>query len=114
MKFVTCGQSNCEPIVLIRGRSRWVGANQKTCAGRGKKTRSMLSDSFSINEPFELLMLAALPCGCVTADYRASSMDVDLISLEVKGPHCTMAEYHAGHVLSIDDSRDALSLLNPR
>ena len=114
MKFVTCGQSNCEPIVLIRGRSRWVGANQKTCAGRGKKTRSMLSDSFSINEPFELLMLAALPCGCVTADYRASSRDVDLISLEVKGPHCTMAEHHAGHVLSIDDSRDALSLLNPR
>ena len=114
MKFVTCGQSNCEPIVLIRGRSRWVGANQKTCAGRGKKTRSMLSDSFSINEPFELLMLAALPCGCVTADYRASSMDVDLISLEVKGPHCTMAEHHAGHVLSIDESRDALSLLNPR
>ena len=114
MKFVTCGQSNCEPIVLIRGRSRWVGANQKTCAGRGKKTRSMLSDSFSINEPFELLMLVALPCGCVTADYRASSMDVDLISLEVKGPHCTMAEHHAGHVLSIDDSRDALSLLNPR
>jgi hypothetical protein len=41
-------------------------------------------------------------------------MDVDLISLEVKGPHCTMAEHHAGHVLSIDDSRDALSLLNPR
>lgn len=114
MKFVTCGQSNCEPIVLIRGRSRWVGANQKTCAGRGKKTLSMLSDSFSINEPFELLMLAALPCGCVTADYRASSMDVDLISLEVKGPHCTMAEHHAGHVLSIDDSRDALSLPNPR
>ena len=114
MKFVTCGQSNCEPIVLIRGRSRWVGANQKTCAGRGKKTRSMLSDSFSINEPFELLMLAALPCGCVTADYRASSMDVDLISLEVKGPHCTMAEHHAGHVLSIDESRDALSLLSSR
>ena len=91
-----------------------VGANQKKCAGRGKKTLSMLSDSSYRNEPFELLMLVALPCGCVTAGYRASSIDVDLISLEVKGPHCTMSEHHAGHVLSIDESRDALSLLSSR
>ena len=91
-----------------------VGANQKKCAGRGKKTLSMLSDSSYRNEPFELLMLATLPCGCVTADYRALSMAVDLISLEVKGPHCTISGHHAGHVLSIDESRDALSLLNPR
>ena len=91
-----------------------VGANQEKCAGRGKKTLSMLSDSSYRNEPFELLMLAALPCGCVTAGYRASSIDVDLISLEVNGPHCTMSEHHAGHVLSIDESRDALSLLSSR
>lgn len=60
--------------------------------------------------PFELLMLAALPCGCVAADYRASSIDVDLLALEAKGPHCTMPEHHAGYVLSIDESRDSLSL----
>jgi len=75
---------------------------------------TILPSSSSMGGPFELLMLATLPCGCVTADYRALSMDVDLIALEVKGPHCTMSEHHAGHVLSIDESRDSLSLLSGR
>ena len=85
--------------------------NQKTVAGHGKKKLSILPSSSSIGRPFELLMLAALPCGCVTADYRAMSMNVDLIALEVKGPHCTMSEHHTGHVLSLDESRDPLNLL---
>ncbi len=88
-----------------------LGANQKTVAGHGKKKLSILPNSSSMGGPFELLMLATLPCGCVTADYRAMSMDVDLIALEVKGPHCTLSEHHAGHVLSIDESRDPLNLL---
>ena len=90
------------------------GLTRKPVPVAERKKLSMLSDSFSMSEPFELLMLATLPCGCVTADYRALSMAVDLISLEVKGPNCTISGHHAGHVLSIDESRDALSLLNPR
>ena len=82
--------------------------------GRGKKKLSILPDSAPMRGPFELLMLAALPCGCVAADYRASLIDVDLIALEAKGPHCTMSEHHAGHVLSIDESRDSLSLPSSR
>lgn len=91
-----------------------IGSNQEAFAGRGKKKLSILPNSSPMRGPFELLTLAALPCGCIAADYRASSIDVDLIALEAKGPHCTMSEHHAGHVLSIDEPRDSLSLHSSR
>ena len=56
--------------------------------------------------PFELLMLSALPCGCVAADYRAPTLAVDLIALEAKGPHCPMPDHRAGHVLGLGESID--------
>ena len=60
----------------------------------------------SASAPFELQMLATLPCGCIAADYRARVLDVDLISLEAKGPHCTHPEHAAGGVLGLGDSLD--------
>ena len=58
------------------------------------------------SSPFELLTLAALPCGCVAADYRAPTLAVDLIALEAKGPHCTVPDHRAGHVLGLGESID--------
>ena len=63
-----------------------------------------------VTGPFELLMLSALPCGCVAADYRAPSLAVDLIALEAKGPHCTIADHRAGHVLELGESLDVVDL----
>jgi len=56
---------------------------------------------------FELNALETLPCGCVAADYRARSLAVDLISLEVKGPYCTFPTHVAGRILGLGDSLDA-------
>lgn len=58
------------------------------------------------SSPFELQMLSSLPCGCVAADYRAPTLAVDLIALEVKGPHCTVPDHWAGGVLGLCESMD--------
>jgi hypothetical protein len=58
---------------------------------------------------FEFQDLAALPCGCVTAAYCAIQWGVSLVSLEAKGPHCTLANHFHGQVLSLGDMfEDAL------
>ena len=44
--------------------------------------------------PVELEALTALPCGCVASDCRAQTLDVQIVSIEVKGPHCHI-ELHA-------------------
>jgi hypothetical protein len=64
------------------------------------------SSSSSSSAPFELQTLAALPCGCIVADYRAHVLDVDLVSLEAKGPHCMHPGHAAGGVLGLGDSLD--------
>lgn len=51
-------------------------------------------------------MLSSLPYGCVAADYRATTLDVDLITLGVKGPHCTLPDHWAGGVLDLSESMD--------
>ena len=55
---------------------------------------------------FELEALESLPCGCVAADYWAASLAVGLMSLEAKGPHCTLADHAVGRVLRLEDSTD--------
>jgi len=60
--------------------------------------------SLSGKGPLELLMLSALPCGCVVAGYRVSSLDVELVALEAKGSHCTVIDHHSGHVLGFGKS----------
>ena len=56
---------------------------------------------------FELEALESLPCGYVTADYRAPSLAVGLMSLEAKGPHCTLVDHAVGQILRLEDSADS-------
>ena len=60
----------------------------------------------TLSSPFELLTLAALPCGCVVADYRMPTFTIDLIALEAKGPHCKVLDHRIGHILGLDEPLD--------
>lgn len=55
---------------------------------------------------FELEALEGLPCGCVTVTYRARSWDLAVVSLEAKGPHCTLAGHTVGEILQLGDLHD--------
>ena len=65
------------------------------------------SGSFSRVRPtatvFELEALEGLPCGCVTAAFRARPWDVAVVSLEAKGPHCILSGHTSGQVLRLGD-----------
>lgn len=52
---------------------------------------------------FELEELEGLPCGCVTAAYRARPWDVAVVSLEAKGPHCILPGHASGQILRLGD-----------
>jgi hypothetical protein len=52
---------------------------------------------------FELEALEGLPCGCVAAAFLARPWDVAVVSLEAKGPHCTLAGHINGQVLRLGD-----------
>ncbi len=52
---------------------------------------------------FEFESLSALPCGCVTAAYRAVQWEVSLVSVEAKGPHCILTDHFIGQVLQLGD-----------
>ena len=56
--------------------------------------------------PFALQTLMALPCGCVAADFRARTLAVELVSLEVKGPHCILADHLTGGVFGLGGCLD--------
>jgi hypothetical protein len=45
--------------------------------------------------------LQALPCGCVTAVYRAQPWDVEVVALEARGPHCILQQHAIGTVLGL-------------
>ena len=53
--------------------------------------------------PFELRTLTALPCGCVVADYRAKVLDVELVSIEAKVPHCHLDDHRAEDVIGLGE-----------
>jgi len=55
---------------------------------------------------FELEALEGLPCGCVTAAYRARPWDVAVVSLEAKGPHCILAGHANGQILRLGDPEE--------
>jgi hypothetical protein len=55
---------------------------------------------------FELESLEGLPCGCVTAAFRARPWDVAVVSLEAKGPHCILAGHTSGQVLRLGDTSE--------
>jgi len=52
---------------------------------------------------FELEALEGLPCGCVAAAYRARPLDVAVVSLEAKGPHCILSGHASGQILRLGD-----------
>ena len=55
---------------------------------------------------FELEALEGLPCGCVTATYRARPWGLAVVSLEAKGPHCTLTDHTHGEILQLGDPTD--------
>ncbi len=50
---------------------------------------------------YALDALHALPCGCVAAVYRAQPLDLEVVSLEARGPHCVYSQHQAGRVLGL-------------
>ena len=65
-----------------------------------KRTASRTTDALT---PFESCTLTALPCGCVVGDFRAELMDVELVSIEAKGPHCLRSSHVAGGVIGLNE-----------
>ncbi|MPY88444.1 MAG: hypothetical protein GEU99_11010 [Luteitalea sp.] len=55
---------------------------------------------------FEFEDLEALPCGCVSASYRARPWDITLVSLEAKGEHCLLPGHAIGTVLQLGEPVD--------
>lgn len=51
----------------------------------------------------ELLALESLPCGCVAGDYRALPLDVEIVSIEAKGPHCFRRDHLVGETVDMAD-----------
>lgn len=51
---------------------------------------------------FEFDDLLGLPCGCVTACFRARQSGVSLVSVEAKGPHCLLAGHFQGNVVELE------------
>jgi hypothetical protein len=45
-----------------------------------------------------LVTLQTMPCGCVTAVYRARPTVVEVDIVEAKGPHCRFFQHRAGQV----------------
>ena len=56
-----------------------------------------------------LVSLETLPCGCVTAVYRARPTVVEVDVVEAKGPHCRFFGHRTGQVtrLGVPDPLDA-------
>ena len=60
---------------------------------RSAETRTRQTSQYTLDA------LHALPCGCVAAVYKAS--DLELVSLEARGPHCLYAQHQTGRVLGV-------------
>jgi len=51
----------------------------------------------------ELEELESMPCGCVSAAYRALPWDVAVVSVEAKGPYCVMDGHRAGQIIRLGE-----------
>ena len=60
---------------------------------------------------YSLDALHALPCGCVAAVFRAFPLDMEVVSLEARGPHCLHPQHQMGRVLQLGTSEP--DQLNP-
>lgn len=52
---------------------------------------------------YSLDTLHALPCGCVAAVYHTPPLDLEVVSLEARGPHCIYAQHQMGLVLGLGE-----------
>jgi hypothetical protein len=50
---------------------------------------------------YSLDALHALPCGCVAAVYRTGPLELEVVSLEARGPHCVYRQHQAGRLLGM-------------
>jgi hypothetical protein len=50
---------------------------------------------------YTLDALHALPCGCVAAVFRTQALDLEVVSLEARGPHCVYQQHQMGRVLGL-------------
>jgi hypothetical protein len=55
---------------------------------------------------YTLDALHALPCGCVAAVYRTVRLDLEVVSLEARGPHCIHMQHETGKVIGLGMSDD--------
>jgi hypothetical protein len=50
---------------------------------------------------YALDALHALPCGCVAAVFRSQPGDLEVVSLEARGPHCVYVQHESGRLLGV-------------
>lgn len=62
---------------------------------RSTEIRARQSPQYSLDA------LHALPCGCVAAVYLTSPLEVEVVSLEARGPHCLYRQHQAGRLLGL-------------
>jgi len=60
----------------------------------------------------ELDALELLPCGCVVAVHEARPWHVKVVSLEAKGPYCTLAWHRSDNVLRLGDPSELVDDLD--
>lgn len=64
----------------------------------------------AVRPGLELDGLDALPCGCVSARYKALPWDGHLVRIEAKGPHCGYVAHAIGAVLGFGSRADLLAV----
>ena len=57
-------------------------------------------------EQFQLEALERLPCGCVVAMHSVQPSGVTVVSIEAKGPHCTLRGHRANKVIRLGEGFD--------
>lgn len=57
-------------------------------------------------EQFQLEALERLPCGCVVAMHSVRPSGVSVVSIEAKGPHCTLRGHRANKVIRLGEGFD--------
>jgi hypothetical protein len=57
-------------------------------------------------EQFQLEALERLPCGCVVAMHSVQPSGVSVVSIEAKGPHCTLRGHRANKVIRLGEGFD--------
>jgi hypothetical protein len=70
--------------------------------GRSDETRARQTPQYALDA------LHALPCGCIAAVYT-TPWDLEVVSLEARGPHCMHAQHQTGRTLGLG-SQDASRL----